>query len=307
MTEGTGGHLYRVPKDGGSAHANIARGLLFLARVARAWNGHDGAMPSAYSNLDRYYGCRFGRGQLNRMAEIMEDGLPPGSVTFETRFGTYRFEASTLAQLVADVTSSPDVAVPDQWDNLTIKAPGPGAGTGVTVAIDGDRTAVTVEAQAHATWAYGLEARLRVFLTTQAAGRYESRSSPEGRELRKESFFTALWAAALWYGIFVLPGHKSRVTLDNGEQALTQPAGPVPKYQLALFAVLFLWSAKDAVGAFIRLKTGRPILFVQAELPTGTAWSRLSSMDRTAVAAVIVAAVAMIGTLVSAGADVLKP
>ncbi|MER7201431.1 MULTISPECIES: hypothetical protein [unclassified Streptomyces] len=264
-------------------------------------------MPSPYAHIKRYYGCRFGRAQLNKLSDMVEDDLPPGSVSFATQFGTSPFRAGSLAALVADVEASPDVAVNRPWDNLTIAVQGPAPDSVCKIEIDSDRTALAVETPTDSTWARGIEARVSEFLTAQAAGRLEQPSPPSAKRLRTSIYGILLWAFALWYSTTVYPGYQEEVVLANGKRALTQASGEAPTSGLIVLSALILWCLSGAVRHFVRMRGDKAALAVTADLPTGNTWHRLSSTDKIATVGAVLAGLAMVGTLVSAGADVLKP
>ncbi|MFJ7341912.1 hypothetical protein ACIQU3_16665 [Streptomyces sp. NPDC101110] len=264
-------------------------------------------MPSLYKNTKRYYGCRFGQAQLRNLAAMVGEDMAPGSVSFRTNFGTYHFQADTLAALVAEVEASPDVGTNKPWDNLTITAQGPAPGSECSITIDPDRTAVEVKTDTHNTWARGLEARIGELLTDQAAGRHDQTRSPAAKRLRSSLAGVGLWAFVLWYSVTVYPTAQEEVVLANGKHALTQAGGQLPTSSLVVLGALLLWCIGNAVRHFVGVRATRPTLVVASDLPSGPAWQRLSFADKVATVAAVLTGLAMVGTVVSAAADVFKP
>jgi hypothetical protein len=262
--------------------------------------------PSSHVNLSgKYYGCRLGRTQLDRIVDIASDGLPPDALKFSTRRGTYHFEADTLTDLVAAVQASPDSGATDQWTNLAIETADPQAPQRVAVLIDTDRTEVQL-ISSNSTWAHGQQARLERFLKEQA-GAHDERRSPTEKKLRGALWGAMLWLGILLYAIFEAPDYQEEVTIAGGKKVLTEPTGQVPTLSLVFLLFLFLWCVAGAFRQFVRLRASRPALVVTADLPTGNTWQRLSMAEKLAALGLAVAVLAMTGTLASAAADVFKP
>lgn len=105
--------------------------------------------------------------------------------------------------------------------------------------------------------------------------------------------------AVVWY-----PG--SRVGAPPGATGDEWVNKPLPTGSLLVLAMIALYYAVRAVQHWAHDRAGRGRLSVTGELPAGTWWKALSTAEQLSAVGLLVAALATLGTLVSAGADVFK-
>ncbi|MEU6299244.1 hypothetical protein [Streptomyces erythrochromogenes] len=237
------------------------------------------------------HGCRLGSQQLDALFSVAGQGFQPGEIEFSHERNSRTFTAPTLADLIAAVRAAPLPGDPDHYDNLKFTATDPAGRRTVTMELTPKAVATRVTGT-DATLVYGADSQIRIFLTDRsiggAAGRTELSTGRSWLVVLATGVLTPLMAALL----FINPGH---VFFDKGSDGLRML---VVGAFLPLVLEMWWWLAKSW--------TDRGVLTPTRILSTGSRWARLSTGERIAASGVLVALLAAIGTLISAGADILK-
>ncbi|MFE0330226.1 hypothetical protein ACFW08_26185 [Streptomyces sp. NPDC058960] len=240
-----------------------------------------------------YYQCRLGRDDLDRLFAVASDGISPGGVQISTIAGNTRYWEATLTELVAAVrTGTPEVG--HDWTNISLKAETPSGERSVTITLDKERAELNV-AGADSTWVYGQTARLEAFLTAHGA----AMSSPK-YEMKVSLAFLAFFCA---FGYFWLTrgGH-----VESAEECIKK-AQAARGNQVYINAAIGAMLAVGVLGVLFKVfkeRASRARLLIDGSIPAGSWWARLTVSEKIATIGIPVAALATIGTLVSAASDV---
>ncbi|MGW9374063.1 hypothetical protein ACWGVR_29115 [Streptomyces xanthophaeus] len=248
--------------------------------------------PPAITLTLTYYKCRFGRRELDALFATAAQGFAPDELSFSHERHSRTFTANCLDDLIAAVCAAPLPGDPDEWTNLTFKATDPTGRRTVTLSLR--RGSVDCEVTGtDATLVYGADAQIRLFIEDVSIGGVP----PIETSSIKKQF---AWACALTFFV----GNSLWTTLMVS--ALT-PGMQVHDYAVIILGALLCLIFLGATGRLaIQRRADRPVLEVVHELPTGTSWQRLQPIEKLTAYAVAVAAIAAVGTLVSAGTDVFK-
>ncbi|MFE3676111.1 hypothetical protein [Streptomyces griseus] len=244
----------------------------------------------------RLYRCRLGAQELAALFTVASQGFQPGEIEFSHERHSRTFTARTLADLISDVQAAPLPGNPDQYDNLTFTATDPAGRRTVVMKLTPQAVATRITG-IDATLVYGTDSQLRIFLTDEAIGGQKSRTA------RAKGFFERQIATNMGLLLVsaVVVGTAVK-DVDNSEQVLDSIRTPATAMMWVFLAVNICLFGHDAVVA----RVTRGVLAPTRTLPSGNFWDRLNSGERIAYAGVLVAILAATGTLISAGADVLK-
>ncbi|NML50548.1 hypothetical protein HHL19_12845 [Streptomyces sp. R302] len=236
------------------------------------------------------------------MTEIATDGIEASGVKVSTRHNNVSFEAPDIDALVSDVQGSRgyDDRVP--WEKYEVagkvwESPSQGFLRHLSLSVTADEVRMHISGADHI-WVHGQAARIQLFL----ANRYgRERELPFQRDRQKAAQSAVTLALFIWFYVFGV----SQVYLSskpNGENA-------------EFWADAALYSAIPALATLtwsliLRLtdkasKKGK-VNFTE-DVPVGSIWQRMDWQTRILAMTLIIAGIAAIGTLVSAGADVFKP
>lgn len=118
-------------------------------------------VPQETEKRRTYYRCRLGRSRLDRLFAMAAEGTA-GNYVVSTQYGSTRYRAGTLAELVTLVEAG---HTPGEWTNLTVDLVDPQHERNISVAL-GLREIELRFYGADTTWVYGQDARLRELLTS---------------------------------------------------------------------------------------------------------------------------------------------
>ncbi|QKZ18808.1 hypothetical protein [Streptomyces chartreusis] len=259
--------------------------------------------PPAITLKHTYYRCRLGRRQLDGLFATASAGFSTDAVEISTERHNRIFRAPALDHLVAAVRSAPLPGDPDQWSNLTFTAQEASGKCAVSVQLMPEHVEVTVTGL-DPTWVYGADAQIRLFLEDEAVGGSSKSRSEAHRKMRSAMGGAFLWTFMIVYAVVWYPG--SRVGAPPGATGAEWVNKPLPLGSLLVLAMVALYFAVRTVQHWARDRAGRGRLAVTGELPAGTWWKRLSTAEQLSAVGLLVTALATLGTLVSAGADVFK-
>ncbi|MET7906174.1 hypothetical protein ABZS86_33830 [Streptomyces sp. NPDC005355] len=199
--------------------------------------------------------------------------------------------------------SAPLPADPDQWSNLTFTAKEASGKCAVTAQLTPERAEVIVTGS-DPTWVYGADAQIRIFLEDDAVGGSSKPRSEANRKMRSAVGGVVLWTFMIVYAVVWYPGsHAGAPPGATGSEWANKPLSPG---SLSVLAVIALYFAVRAVQQWARDRAGKGRLAVTGELPAGSWWKTLSTSEQLSAVGLLVAVLATLGTLVSAGADVFK-
>ncbi|MEU0190129.1 hypothetical protein ABZ250_09770 [Streptomyces afghaniensis] len=260
--------------------------------------------PPAITLKHAYHRCRLGRRQLDGLFAIASSGFSADAVEFSTERHNRTFCAATLDHLVTAVSSAPLPGDPNHWDNLTFTAKEVSGKCAVRVELAPEVVEVAVTGT-EPTWVYGADAQIRLFLEDEAIGGTTSSRSEERRKMRSEASMAFFLTGLVVYAVVWFPGSR----MSSAPPGATGPEWenkPVPLPGLIFLAALALYAAGNAVRHWARDRAGRGYLAVTGELPSGSWWKTLSTAEQLSAVSVLIAVLAALGTIVSAGADVFK-
>lgn len=261
---------------------------------------------SAITLTPKYYRCRLGRRQIDNLFETASAGLNPGSVEVSTERDNRTFTAATLDDLVHAVREAPLPSDPDQWANLAFTAKDAADKCAVTMHLAPDHVDVSVSGS-DPTWVYGADAQIRLFLENEAVGGSSKPRSEAHRKMRSASAGGFLWTFVLVYAVVWFPGSTAGAPPGAKGEALDMYVNkPLAPASLSILAVIALYFAIRAIQHWARDRVLKGRLEVTSELPGGGWWRTLSTTEQLTAAGVLVAMLAALGTLISAGADVFK-
>ncbi|MFC9268973.1 hypothetical protein ACFTXJ_14520 [Streptomyces zhihengii] len=251
--------------------------------------------PPVINLSTKVWDCRLGRQQLDALFTVASQGFQPAEVEVSHTRHNHTYTAGTLGDLIAAVTAAPLPSPIDKWDNLRFTATDPTGRRSVEMALARKEVSVEVKGS-DATMVYGTETQIRLFLQDEAVGGH-----PAGTTLPLPRLW--VWMGALCVLVMLYLTVSLTVMYGGGEvgamveSALFLSLGP-------LVVVLLLALFSMVLHMFIYARSTRALLVPTRDLPTGSAWSRLGAIEKITAVGVGVAAVAAIGTLLSAGADV---
>ncbi|MER5778357.1 hypothetical protein ABT144_29505 [Streptomyces sp. NPDC002039] len=245
------------------------------------------------------YRCRLGRRELDALFTVAGQGFQPGEVELSHERHSSTFTAATLTDLVSVVRAAPLPGDPDAWDNLTFRATDPTGRRTVTLTLSPKRVTTAVSGS-DATLVYGSDSQIRLFLLDGAVG---GRPSPAlGSSLGPAYvvlLFSVVTISMLW-SAFVGATRDDIGNMSRRMGILIERSGSL---LMAGYTFLGLCMVLHMLASvWVR----RGVLAPTRVLPTGGIWSRLTAMEKITAAGVLVAAVAGVGTLISAGADLFK-
>ncbi|MDH6711312.1 hypothetical protein P3T27_008070 [Kitasatospora sp. MAA19] len=235
-----------------------------------------------------YYRSRLGRRELDGLFATASEGFQPPEIVVSHERHHRTFSAPTLNDLVAMVQAAPLPGDPDEWDNLTYEATDPAGKRSITIRLTAERVDTHVTGS-DTTLVYGSDSKIRIYLEHKRIGAIDSPMSPARKQMRKSLVGVATFGVLLWYGYFwytPAPG-----------------AAPPPLTILGLLTTVFFVLA---LKEWLQDRSARGCLEPTRQLPTGSLWSRLPTMEKLTAIAALVAAVAAVGTLISAGTDLFK-
>ncbi|MFF2402693.1 hypothetical protein [Streptomyces goshikiensis] len=250
-----------------------------------------------------YYRCRLGRRQLDALFVTASAGFGGSGIEYSTERNSRTFRAPTLGELVDAVRSAPLPGDPDKWDNLAFVAKEPSGKCAVTLLLDQERVEVSATGS-DPTWVYGADAQIRIFLEDEAVGGGSARRSEARRRTLNAALGVLLWGFLLVYAVAWFPG--STAGAPPGATGPEWVNKPLPMGSLAILAAFPLYFAVKAVRFWARDRAEAARLAVTGEVPDGRWWKTLTTTERLTAVGVLVAILAALGTLVSAGADVFK-
>jgi hypothetical protein len=197
---------------------------------------------------------------------------------------------------VSTVRAAPVPGDPDTWDNLTFKATDPAGRRTVTMELSPKEVKTTVTGT-DATLVYGTDAQIRLFLVDDTIG---GRTSP-----KFPATMLMVWTVIV--GVFIIMSLAVALAEvakggETGESMKNFLAGAGP-FIVTGYALLGLSAVLHAMAL---VWVNRGALAPTRVLPTGGIWSRLSTMEKITGVGVLVAAVGVGGTLISAGTDLFK-
>ncbi|MET7384794.1 hypothetical protein ACFYPT_02600 [Streptomyces sp. NPDC005529] len=240
-----------------------------------------------------FYQCRLGKSDLDRMFAMACEGIPLPEVKISTVVGNTRFWKAALPDLVEAVRDGAPELNTD-WTNLSLEAITSSHERGVQITIDKDRTEVNVSGS-DTTWAFGQIARIENFLisrgATFASPRYENTIM-----LIMVTFF-------LFLGVFFLVNGVD----DQSVAECVKEAKAASRNDLIFnftMPILFSFGLIFPLYQILKRRALRAQLKVEAEVPSGSWWSRLSAGDRIAAIGVPLALVAAIAAVGSMATDV---
>lgn len=234
------------------------------------------------------YGCRLGRRELDSLFTTASQGFVSTEIEVSHERHSRVFSAPSLAELIAAVQAAPLPGNPEEWDNIKFTATDPSGGRTVTMHLTPQMVSATVTGT-DANLVYGTHTQIRIFLEDKTIGGRDSPVSEPRRQLRKSLTGLAVFGFMTVYGVFWY-------TPEPG-------AAPPPLTFLGLImTAIFGFAVKE----WLQDRTSRGCLEPTRNLLVGSLWSRLPMMERLTAIAAMIAAVAAIGTLVSAGSDFFK-
>ncbi|MFF2719777.1 hypothetical protein [Streptomyces sp. NPDC058011] len=251
--------------------------------------------PPAINLSTHLYRCRLGRRELDALFTVAGQGFQPGEIEFSHERHSRTFTEPTLAGLLATVRAAPLPGDPDAWDNLTFTATDPAGRRTVTISLSAKKVTTSVTGS-DATLVYGTDTQIRLFLQDDAIG---GRTSPKARTPRPLN-----WTVAVGVLIICVLAMAFSVVADGGRSGASvknvlDACGP---FIIVGYILLGLGtSLYTAALAWV----SRGVLEPTRALPTGGLWNRLGAMEKIAAVGVLVAALAAVGTLISAGTDLL--
>lgn len=113
------------------------------------------------------------------------------------------------------------------------------------------------------------------------------------------------WVFMLVYAVVWFPG-SSKAGAPPGATGPEWVNQPLSKGSLAVPAAAALYFVVKALRFWARDRAGAAKLAVTGEVPDGRWWRTLTTAEQLTAVGVLVAVLAALGTLVSAGADVFK-
>ncbi|WP_097977895.1 hypothetical protein [Streptomyces sp. gb14] len=254
-------------------------------------------MTTPMLNLNsRLFRCRLGAQELAALFTVASQGFQPGEIEFSHERHNRTFTARTLADLISAVQAAPLPGDPDRYDNLAFTATDPAGRRTVAMRLTPQAVATRITGT-DATLVYGTDSQIRLFLTDEAIGGQASSNA------RAKGFFERQVASNM--GLLLLSTLVVGTAIknaDDSQQVLDAARTPATAMMWIFVAVNICLFGHDAVVA----RVTRGVLAPTRTLPSGNFWERLNSGERIAYAGVLVAILAATGTLISAGADVLK-
>lgn len=239
-----------------------------------------------------FYQCQLGEGDLNSLFSMACEGIPLPEVKVSTIAGNTRFWKPTLHELVMSVQrDAPEIY--GDWTNLTLQAGTASQERAVKITIDKERTEVNVSGS-DTTWAFGQIARLESFLVSRGAvfssPRYENKVT-----LFSFAFFLALGA------FFLIHGVDDDTVADCVQRAKNSSRNDV--IFNSFMTVTFAFGLLFPFFQLLQRRASRARLRVDADVPRGSWWSRLSSGDKIAAVAIPLTALATLGAIITAAND----
>ncbi|MEY2226868.1 hypothetical protein [Streptomyces sp. BF23-19] len=258
---------------------------------------------SAVTLKHAYYRCRLGRRQLDALFVTASAGFGESGIEYSTERNSRTFRAPTLIDLVDAVRSAPLPGDPDKWDNLAFVAKDSSGKCAVTLQLDQEQVEVSIIGS-DPTWVYGADAQIRIFLEDGAVGGGSARRSDARRKSQSAALGALFWVFWLLYAVAWYPG--SKVGAPPGATGDEWVNKPLPTSSLAVLAAIGLYFALKALQFWARDRAGAGRLAVTGEVPDGRWWKTLTTTEQLTAIGVLVAILAALGTLISAGADVFK-
>lgn len=217
-----------------------------------------------------------------------------------TTHNNVSFEAEEIDALIDQVQSSRgyDDRVP--WKSLTVKGRkltgrSPVFERYIRLEVHDD-IRITVSGSDHI-WVHGQLARIQLFLANRN-GQEQERLFPPSKP--KVEFVAGL-CLLLWFYVFAAASISGRADPSSESAKLWRDASLwvlIPVVITQTWSFLFKLTKKAAAKGKISFTS---------DVATGSIWQRMDWQTRILFITLIVAALAAVGTLVSAGADVLKP
>jgi hypothetical protein len=234
------------------------------------------------SRLD-FWTYRVGRSHLDRILSIAAEGFNADQLEFTTERSGTRMTRPTLEELISAVAASSLPGDPNSWDNLRFEA----YGDRRTVSIDISELMLRVSVSGpDATWVHGQIARFKAILDP-IAGEVHPATKRSRTALRLGTAASILAAVIVSF--------------------LLKSSRPEMQYPEVISVTLTV-STMILGGAFTLSLGGnnksQRLLSVTGEITDRKWWQGLSTANKIALGAFVVAAVSAIAASVSAFADV---
>ncbi|WP_141698447.1 hypothetical protein [Streptomyces lushanensis] len=230
----------------------------------------------------QFHTYKVGRSLLDRLFAVASEGVNPEQLEFSTTRSGTTFTRKSLEELVSAVAASPTPGDPEIWSELDFSY----YEIERSVRIDFSTLGVRVSIRSgDATWVHGQAARIRALLEPVAGE--ERPWVKQSRTARRIGLVAGglAWVAAF----FALRENVERIDGWLAASASILIASVV-------FAVINLLGVSGKVKSKAQLN-------VVGEIADGGWWKNLDTMERVAFGALLVTAVAAVGTLGSAYSD----
>ncbi|MEV6199276.1 hypothetical protein AB0M64_04815 [Streptomyces sp. NPDC051771] len=248
-----------------------------------------------------FVSCRLGRTDLRRLTEIATDGIEASGVKVSTKHNNVSFEAADIDVLIDEVQGSRgyDDRVP--WEQYEVSGKvweGPSLGflRSLTLSVRSDEVRMHIAGADHI-WVHGQAARIQLFLANRNG---RERERPFQRDRQRSAQFAVSIALLAWFYIF----SASQIYLrskPNGENA--EFWSDAALYSAIPALATLTWSL---VLRLVERTSKKGKVNFTEDVPIGSIWQRMDWQTRILALTLVVAGIAAIGTLASAGADVFK-